>query len=114
MFLRWMKKLLLAIYLYMGIFFAMCLLWWMITGDEPSALIMGISAAVGVESVAAGVIRVYENKQSNDFNKEMMQDAKQNQVGAETNIPETMVCGTGGDCHGAGGDLLGDANAGNG
>lgn len=109
-----MKKLLLSIYLYMGCFFAICLLWWMITGDEPSALIMGISAAVGVESVAAGAIRVYENKQSNDFNKEIMHDAKQNRLGAETDIPETMVCGAGGGGDGTGGDLRRGSDAGNG
>lgn len=67
---RWMKKLLLGIYIYMGVFFGICLLWWMITGNEPAALIAGISAAVGVESVAAGVIRVYEQKQTNEFEKE--------------------------------------------
>ena len=68
---RWMKKLLLSIYLYMGIFFGVCLVLWIVTGDEPSALIMGISAAVGVESVAAGVIRVYENKEQQKHEKEM-------------------------------------------
>lgn len=74
---RWMKKLLLSIYLYMGVFFGICLILWIVTGDEPSALIMGISAAVGVESVAAGAIRIYENKQHHDHEKEM-QDHGQN------------------------------------
>jgi hypothetical protein len=32
---------------------------------------MGISAAVGVESVAAGVIRVFENKQHHEHEKDM-------------------------------------------
>ena len=68
---RWMKKLLLSIYLYMGIFFGVCLVLWIVTGEEPSSLIMGISAAVGVESVAAGVIRVYENKEQQKHEKEM-------------------------------------------
>ena len=68
---RWMKRLLLSIYLYMGVFFTVCLIVWIITGNEPSALIMGISAAVGVESVAAGAIRIYENKQTYDHEKEM-------------------------------------------
>lgn len=66
---RWMKKLLLGIYIYMGIFFAVCLVWWMVTGNEPSALITGISAGVGVESIAAGVIRIFENKEQHDFEK---------------------------------------------
>ena len=74
---RWMKKLLLSIYLYMGIFFGLCLVLWIVTGEEPSSLIMGISAAVGVESVAAGAIRIYENKQHHDHEKEM-QDHGQN------------------------------------
>lgn len=68
---RWMKKLLLSIYIYMGIFFGVCLILWIVTGEEPSSLIMGISAAVGVESVAAGVIRVFENKQHHEHEKDM-------------------------------------------
>ena len=73
---RWMKKLLLSIYLYMGIFFGICLILWIVTGEEPSSLIMGISAAVGVESVAAGVIRIYENKQHHEHEKEMQNGKK--------------------------------------
>lgn len=74
---RWMKKLLLSIYVYMGIFFGLCLILWIVKGEEPSALIMGISAAVGVESVAAGVIRVFENKQHHDHEKEMQDHGQQ-------------------------------------
>ncbi len=74
---RWMKKLLLSIYLYMGIFFGICLILWIVTGEEPSALIMGISAAVGVESVAAGLIRIYENKQTYKHEKEMQYGTEQ-------------------------------------
>lgn len=74
---RWMKKLLLSIYLYMGIFFGICLVLWIVTGEEPSALIMGISAAVGVESVAAGAIRIYENKEQHKHEKEMRENGKQ-------------------------------------
>lgn len=74
---RWMKRLLLSIYLYMGVFFTVCLIVWIITGNEPSALIMGISAAVGVESVAAGAIRVFENKQHHDHEKEMQDHGQQ-------------------------------------
>lgn len=82
---RWMKRLLLAIYLYMGVFFAVCLICWMVTGSEPSALIMGISAAVGVESVAAGAIRIYENKQHHDHEKEMQDHGQQNCCECEEN-----------------------------
>jgi hypothetical protein len=72
-----MKKLLLSIYIYMGIFFGVCLILWIVTGEEPSALIMGISASVGVESVAAGAIRVFENKQHHDHEKEMQDHGQQ-------------------------------------
>ena len=74
---RWMKRLLLAIYLYMGILFAACYVSWIITGEEPASLIMGISAAVGVESVAAGAIRIYENKEQHEHEKEMRENGKQ-------------------------------------
>lgn len=83
---RWMKKLLLSIYLYMGIFFGVCLILWIITGEEPSSLIMGISAAVGVESVAAGVIRIYENKQNNEFEKEK-EHGNRNQLDTKADEP---------------------------
>lgn len=82
---RWMKKLLLGIYIYMGTFFGICLIWWMITGNEPAALVAGISAAVGVESVAAGVIRIYENKQTNKFEKE--REKYENELGTEADEP---------------------------
>lgn len=78
---RWMKKLLLSIYIYMGVFFAVCLVVWIITGEEPSTLIMGISAAVGVESIAAGVIRVHENKITYKHEKEMNQYGQEEHQG---------------------------------
>lgn len=81
---RWMKKLLMGIYIYMGVFFGICLVLWLIVGEEPSSLIMGISAAVGVESVAAGVIRVYENKEQQKHEKEIM---KYEQSETETDQP---------------------------
>lgn len=73
---RWMKKLLLSIYLYMGILFAACYVTWLITGEEPTSLIMGVSAAVGVESIAAGAIRIYENIEQNKHEKEMHKNGK--------------------------------------
>ena len=84
---RWMKKLLLSIYMYMGIFFGICLVLWIVTGEEPSSLIMGISAAVGVESIAAGVIRIYENKEQHKHEKEMQKNGKQDQLETETDQP---------------------------
>ena len=84
---RWMKKLLLSIYLYMGIFFALCLVCWMVTGEEPASLIMGISAAVGVESIAAGMIRIYENKEQNKHEKEIQNGNEQRELETETDQP---------------------------
>ena len=75
--LRYMKRLLTGIYLYMGAFFAACYVSWLITGNEPAALIAGVSAAVGVESVAAGAIRIYENKEQHEHEKEMRENGKQ-------------------------------------
>lgn len=66
---RWMKKLLLGIYIYMGVFFAVCLVCWIVWREEPSALIAGISVGVGVESIAAGMIRIYENKEQHNYEK---------------------------------------------
>ena len=60
---RWMKKLLLAIYVYMAVFFALCLAVWILTREEPSALIAGLSTAVGVESMTAGFMRIQEMRQ---------------------------------------------------
>lgn len=74
---RYMKRLLTGIYLYMGAFFAACYVSWLITGNEPAALIAGISAAVGVESIAAGLIRIHENKEQNKHEKEMYENGKQ-------------------------------------
>ena len=74
---RFMKRLLTGIYLYMGTFFAACYVSWLITGNEPAALIAGVSAAVGVESIAAGAIRIYENKEQHEHEKEMRENGKQ-------------------------------------
>ena len=57
---RFMKRLLTAVYLYLGIFFALCFVFWAITGEEPAALITGISAAAGVESIITGCMRIRE------------------------------------------------------
>ena len=71
---RWMKKLLLGIYIYMGVFFGICLVVWICTGNEPSALIAGVSAGVGVESMAAGMIRIFENREQHKHEKEISND----------------------------------------
>ena len=75
---RFMKRLLMGIYIYMGVFFGICLVVWIFTGNEPAALIAGVSAAVGVESIAAGIIRIHENREQNKHEKEMNEHEKQN------------------------------------
>lgn len=67
---RYMKRLLTAVYLYLGIFFALCLVCWIVTGEEPAALIAGISTAAGVESVIAGCIRMREMQEERNRKKE--------------------------------------------
>ena len=68
---RFMKRLLTAVYLYLGIFFALCLVCWIVTGEEPAALIAGISAAAGVESVIAGCMRMREMQEERKRTGEM-------------------------------------------
>lgn len=85
--LRFMKRLLLGIYIYMGAFFGICLVVWIFTGNEPAALIAGVSAAVGVESIAAGIIRIHENKEQNKHEKEMQYGTEENQLETETDQP---------------------------
>lgn len=88
---RWMKKLLLGIYLYMGVFFGVCLVCWIVTRDEPAALIAGISVGVGVESLAAGFIRIFESKEQHKHEKEMQNEHTE----AEIDQPEAVdgCCG---------------------
>ena len=75
---RFMKRLLTAVYLYLGIFFALCLLFWIITGEEPAALIAGISAAAGVESVITGCMRMREMQE--ERNRERKEQGEQESV----------------------------------
>ena len=73
---RFMKRLLTAVYLYMGIFFALCLICWIITGNEPAALIAGISAAAGVESIIAGCMRMREMQEEQKRKTEAQADSR--------------------------------------
>lgn len=59
---RFMKKLLLAVYLYIGIFGVVCLVMWIITHEEPTSLIAGVFGAAGVESLISGIMRMSENR----------------------------------------------------
>lgn len=69
---RYLTRLLTAVYIYIGVFFAVCLICWIVTGEEPTALIAGISAATGVESIIAGCIRIKE------IREEMKREEKDN------------------------------------
>ena len=90
---RYMKRLLSGIYIYIGVFFAACYVSWIITGNEPAALIAGVSAAVGVESIAAGIIRIHENREQHNHEKEMQNGKKycecdvENQLGGKIDEP---------------------------
>ena len=75
---RFMKRLLTAVYLYLGIFFALCLVCWILTGEEPAALIAGISAAAGVESVITGCMRMREMQE--ERNRERKEQGEQESV----------------------------------
>ena len=68
---RFMKKLLIGIYTYLGVAFGICLVCWIITREEPQALIAGLSGAAGVESIIAGVMRIFENRDQHKHEKEM-------------------------------------------
>ena len=74
---RYMKALLTCMFSFLGTFFTACFISWLITGDEPEALITGVSTACGMEALVAGAIRIFENIQHHDHEKEM-QDHGQN------------------------------------
>ena len=49
---RFLKRLLISLYAFLGCFTVACFTAWCITGSEPQALIAGVFAGVGIESVA--------------------------------------------------------------
>ena len=57
---RYLKKLLISVYIYLGIFAIAVYIGWLITGDEPSALIAGVFGAGGIESLVGGIIKFRE------------------------------------------------------
>ena len=60
---RFLKRLLVAIYGFLGVFVVVCLVLWVVTGDEPVTLITGVFAAAGVESIVGGIIKFKEAKE---------------------------------------------------
>ena len=57
---RFLKKLLVSIYLFLGIFSVVVLLLWMATGDEPDTLITAVFAASGVEFIGSVLMKLGE------------------------------------------------------
>ncbi len=57
---RYLKKLLIGVYIYLGIFAIVCYVGWLITKGEPAALIAGVFGAGGVESLVGGIIKYRE------------------------------------------------------
>ena len=60
---RFLKRLLVSIYAFLGGFAVVCLMLWCITGDEPTTLITGVFAAAGVESIVGGLIKWKEARE---------------------------------------------------
>ncbi len=59
---RYLKRLITGIYIYLGAFNASCLLVWYLTGDAPQSLIVAVNAAVGLESLVAALLKMTETK----------------------------------------------------
>lgn len=63
---RFLKKLLIAVYIFLGVFAVACLILWCITGDEPEALITGIFAAAGIESIVGAFLKKFDSAAPTD------------------------------------------------
>ena len=59
---RFLKKLLISLYIYLAVFAAVCLVLWVWRGDEPHTLITAVFSAAGVESIIGGIMKVKEKK----------------------------------------------------
>jgi len=59
---RFLKRILVSVYTYAAVFFAICLILYICTGDEPVALISGVAGAMSVESIISGMIKDRETQ----------------------------------------------------
>ena len=59
---RFLKKLLISLYVYLAVFAVVCLVLWVVRGDEPHTLITAVFSAAGVESIIGGIMKVKEKK----------------------------------------------------
>lgn len=81
---RYLKRLLAAVYIYLAVFAAVCLLLWIVTRDEPSYLIAGVFGAAGVESVVGAIIKQSEIKSAEKIQKKEIEAAAETQQEDET------------------------------
>lgn len=59
---RFLKKLLVSLYVFLAVFAVVCLVLWVWRGDEPHTLITAVFGAAGVESIISGVMKISERK----------------------------------------------------
>ncbi len=59
---RFLKKLLISVYVYLALFTAAVLMLFGLTGNEPTALVGCVFAVAGVESMLGAVIKSLEAK----------------------------------------------------
>lgn len=67
---RFLKKLLISIYVYLALFAVVCMVMWILRGDEPHTLITAVFSAAGVESVIGGIIKYRESKEQSKAQSE--------------------------------------------
>lgn len=67
---RFLKKLLICIYGFLALFVVYCCVIFTIYQIEPTVLITGVMAGVGVESILAGFIKFTENEAEKEDRKE--------------------------------------------
>lgn len=75
---RFLKRLLVAIYAFLGVFVVVCLMLWVVTDSEPVTLITGVFAAAGVESIVGGIIKFKEAKEDKTSDVSAEVDAENN------------------------------------
>ncbi len=65
---RFLKKLLVSLYAFLGVFTVATLTVYIITGTEPTTLIGCVFGVTGVESLLTVIIKAAENKKENKNN----------------------------------------------
>lgn len=81
---RYLKRLLAAVYIYLAVFAAVCLLLWIVTRDEPSYLIAGVFGAAGIESIVGAIIKQSEIKSAEKMQKKEIDAAAETQQEEES------------------------------